>query len=79
MRITVYGVLGYLASGVLQEEIPSDFPYPEAEDTLDSPAFAADFVRRVRGRTLPLSCSSTGIFRRVDATIGGSVADHRIS
>jgi uncharacterized protein (DUF433 family) len=47
MSITVYGVLGYLASGVLQEEIPSDFPYPEAEVTLDGPAFAADFVRRV--------------------------------
>jgi uncharacterized protein (DUF433 family) len=46
MRITVYDVLGYLASGMPQEEILADFPYLEAEDVLASLAFAADFERR---------------------------------
>jgi uncharacterized protein (DUF433 family) len=46
MRITVYDVLGYLASGMSQEEILADFPYLEAEDVLASLAFAADFERR---------------------------------
>ena len=30
MRITVYDVLGYLASGMSQEEVLADFPYLEA-------------------------------------------------
>jgi uncharacterized protein (DUF433 family) len=32
MRITVYDVLDYLASGMSQEEILKDFPYLTAED-----------------------------------------------
>jgi uncharacterized protein (DUF433 family) len=46
MRITVYDILGYLASGMSQEEILADFPYLEAEDIRASLAFAADFERR---------------------------------
>jgi uncharacterized protein (DUF433 family) len=46
MRITVYDVLSYLASGMSQEEILADFPYLEAEDIRASLAFAADFERR---------------------------------
>jgi len=46
MRITVYNVLGYLASGMSQDEILADFPYLEAEDIRASLAFAADFERR---------------------------------
>ena len=46
MRITVYGVLNYLASAMSQEEVLADFPHLEAEDILASPAFAADFERR---------------------------------
>jgi hypothetical protein len=46
MRITVYDVLGYLASGMSHEEILSDFPYLEEEDILASLAFAADIERR---------------------------------
>ena len=46
MRITVYDVLGYLASGMSQEEILEDFPYLEAEDIRASLAFAADIERR---------------------------------
>ena len=32
MRMTVYDVLEYLASGMTQEEILDDFPYLEAAD-----------------------------------------------
>ncbi len=47
MRITVYDVLSYLASGMSHEEILSDFPYLEEEDILASLAFAADLDRRL--------------------------------
>lgn len=46
MRITVYDVLGYLASGMSHEEILTDFPYLEEEDIRASLAFAADIERR---------------------------------
>ena len=46
MRITVYDILSYLASGISQEEILVDFPSLEAEDIRASLAFAADFERR---------------------------------
>ena len=42
MRITVYDVLDYLASGMSHEEILSDFPYLTEEDILASLAYAAD-------------------------------------
>jgi len=41
MRITVYDVLSYLASGMSYEEILDDFPYLTKEDILASLAFAA--------------------------------------
>jgi uncharacterized protein (DUF433 family) len=53
IRITVYGVLGYLASGMSQEEILPDFPHPEAEEILASLAFAADFERRFAAEPSP--------------------------
>jgi uncharacterized protein (DUF433 family) len=34
MRITVYDVLEYLASGMTQEEVLADFPYLTQEDIL---------------------------------------------
>ncbi len=46
MRITVYDIFSYLASGMTQEEILSDFPCLEAEDILANLALAADFERR---------------------------------
>ena len=46
MRITVYDILSYLASGMSQEEILADFPYLEAEDIRTNLAFAADSERR---------------------------------
>jgi uncharacterized protein (DUF433 family) len=42
MRITVYDILGYLASGMEYDEILSDFPYLTKDDILASLAFAAD-------------------------------------
>jgi uncharacterized protein (DUF433 family) len=47
MRITVYDVLEYLASGMTEAEILADFPYLEAEDILACLAFAADRERKL--------------------------------
>lgn len=41
MRITVYDVLEYLASGMTEQEILKDFPYLTKEDILASLSFAA--------------------------------------
>lgn len=42
MRITVYDVLEYLASGMSQEEVLKDFPYLTGEDIRACLAYAAD-------------------------------------
>lgn len=42
MRITVYDVLSYLASGMTQEQILADFPYLKREDILACLSYAAD-------------------------------------
>ena len=42
MRITVYDVLGYLASGMTNEEILDDFPYLTEEDIRACLSYAAD-------------------------------------
>jgi uncharacterized protein (DUF433 family) len=41
MRITVYDVLEYLASGMTEQEILNDFPYLAQEDILACLSFAA--------------------------------------
>ena len=48
LRITVYEVLDYLASGMTEAEILSDFPDLTREDIQASLAFAADRERRLR-------------------------------
>jgi uncharacterized protein (DUF433 family) len=45
MRITVYEVLSYLASGMSESEILEDFPYLTKEDILACLAFAASRER----------------------------------
>ncbi len=45
LRITVYDVLSYLASGMTCEEIVGDFPYLEREDILASLEYAAERER----------------------------------
>lgn len=47
LRITVYDVLGYLASGMSIEEILADFPYLTREDVLACLAYAADRERQI--------------------------------
>ena len=42
MRITVYDVLSYLASGMTQEQILADFPELTKEDILACLSYAAD-------------------------------------
>lgn len=41
MRITVYDILSYLASGMTMDEVLDDFPYLERDDIYASLAFAA--------------------------------------
>ena len=45
MRITVYDILDYLASGMSMEEILRDFPYLEHEDIIAALSYAADRER----------------------------------
>ncbi len=47
LRITVYDVLDYLASGMTESEILRDFPELTAEDIKACLAFAADRERRL--------------------------------
>jgi uncharacterized protein (DUF433 family) len=47
MRITVYDILEYLAAGMTEQEILSDFPYLATEDIRACLAFAADRERRL--------------------------------
>lgn len=47
MRITVYDVLEYLASGMSEEEILSDFSELTREDIKACLAFAADRERKL--------------------------------
>jgi uncharacterized protein (DUF433 family) len=47
MRITVYDVLSYLASGMTHEEILADFPYLTEEDIRACLSYAADRERHM--------------------------------
>ncbi len=47
LRITVYDVLEYLASGMSEDEILTDFPDLTREDIRACLAFAADRERRL--------------------------------
>ena len=47
LRITVYDVLEYLASGMSEEQILADFPDLQPQDIRASLAFAADRERRL--------------------------------
>lgn len=48
MRITVSDVLEYLASGMTEEEILTDFPELEKEDIKAVLSFAADRERKLQ-------------------------------
>jgi uncharacterized protein (DUF433 family) len=47
LRITVYEILEYLASGMSEEEILKDFPDLTSEDIRACLAFAADRERKL--------------------------------
>jgi uncharacterized protein (DUF433 family) len=47
LRITVYDILEYLASGMTEAEILGDFPDLEADDIRACLLFAADRERRL--------------------------------
>lgn len=47
LRITVYDVLEYLASGMSEDEILADFPDLTRDDILACLAFAADRERKL--------------------------------
>jgi uncharacterized protein (DUF433 family) len=47
LRITVYDVLEYLASGMSEDEIVADFPDLNRDDIRACLAFAADRERRL--------------------------------
>ncbi|PSQ54871.1 MAG: hypothetical protein BRD28_01425 [Bacteroidetes bacterium QH_10_64_37] len=46
MRMTVYDVLDYLASGMSTEQLLNDFPYLTEEDIRACLSYAADRERR---------------------------------
>ena len=48
MRITVYDVLGWLASGMTRNEIIEDFPELTQDDISACLAYAADKERKIR-------------------------------
>ena len=48
MRITVDDVLGYLASGMSEDEVLADFPDLTREDIRACRDFAADSKRRIK-------------------------------
>jgi uncharacterized protein (DUF433 family) len=52
-RITVGDVLGYLASGMSEDEILTDFPQLEREDIRACLAFAAERERRLASVPAP--------------------------
>jgi uncharacterized protein (DUF433 family) len=47
MRITVYDVLSYLASGMTYQELLDDFPYLTQEDIFACLSYAADRERQM--------------------------------
>ncbi len=46
MRITVYDVLSYLASGMTEEQVLADFPYLTRDDILACLSYAAEREHR---------------------------------
>lgn len=53
LRITVYEILDYLASGMTNDQILTDFPDLEVEDIRAALAFAADRERKLFSAPLP--------------------------
>jgi uncharacterized protein (DUF433 family) len=52
LRMTVYDILEYLASGMSEDEILADFPNLEREDIRAALAFAAEREGKVSGTSV---------------------------
>ncbi len=52
MRITVYDILGYLASGMSEKEILKDFPELTEEDIRACLTYAAEKTKRIARKVL---------------------------
>ena len=74
MRITVYDVLDYLASGMTIEEIVDDFPYLNDADIRACLAYAADREKALM--LVPVDETSIGSesIPQVGGPAGGSVS-----
>ena len=48
MRITVYDILGWIASGMTSEEIVKDYPEITEQDVIAVLAYAADREHKIR-------------------------------
>src|SRR3954453_15974974 len=59
LRITVYDVLSYLASGMTEDEIISDYPDLTHEDILATLSYAADRERKTAVSPRESCCSIT--------------------
>lgn len=64
LRITVYDVLSYLASGMTEEEILSDYPDLTHEDILASLSYAADRERKTAVSHRHRECVASELPRR---------------
>jgi uncharacterized protein (DUF433 family) len=55
LRITVYEILEYLASGMTEEQVLSDFPDLTADDIHACLSFAADRERKLASSSPPMA------------------------
>ena len=74
-RITVGDVLSYLASGMREDEILSDFPHLTREDIRACLAFAAERERRVVSIPLPKQAARLLFDENLAARLVGALAD----
>ena len=56
MRITVYDVLSYLASGMTEQQLLEEFPYLTREDILACLSYAAEREHRTCSLTFQTCC-----------------------
>jgi uncharacterized protein (DUF433 family) len=60
--VTVHDILDDLASGMSEDEIPSEFPDLRRDDIRATLAFAADRERRFSGMAAERSCAPPNVF-----------------
>src|SRR3954464_2801694 len=73
LRITVYDVLSYLASGMTEEEIISDYPDLTHDDIVASLCYTADRSARQRSPTRETTSRSQHL-PQISGSFGGFVS-----